>query len=113
MKLKKPRNEFEKSGFDFLKKKRVPFGYEVIKIPYIIEGTYNPDFLLTKQNRIIEFKGQFRPEDKRKMAAVKKMHPELDIRFVFYSYNKRNIKWCDKLGFPWAIRTIPEDWIND
>ena len=112
MKLKQPRNKFEQSGFDFLKKKRVPFGYEVIKIPYIIEGTYNPDFYLHKLNRVIEFKGHFRPEDKRKMRAVKTLHPDIDLRIVFYKLKKDNIKWCERHGFPWAIGAIPEEWLK-
>ena len=84
IKKRAPRNRFEKSGYDFLKKKKVRFVYEGLKLPYLIEGTYNPDYLLQDLNRIIEFKGHFRPYDKRKMVAVKKMHPDLDIRFVFY-----------------------------
>lgn len=106
------RNNFEKSGYSFLKKKKVKFEYEGIKLPYILKGTYNPDFFLKDLNRIIEFKGQFRPEDKRKMVAVKQQYPDLDIRIVFYSFNKKYIKWCEKYGFPYAIKDIPEEWLH-
>ena len=61
----------------------------------------------------IEVKGYFRPEDKPKMKAVKASNPDLDIRFVLANNNKRDIAWCEKYGFPWAIRNIPEEWFKD
>lgn len=105
------RNNFEKSGYDFLKKKKVKFEYEGLRVSYKIEGTYCGDFYFPERNMVIEFKGHFRQEDKRKMVAVKAANPSLDIRFVFYSPNKKNIRWCEKYGFPYSIRTIPEEWL--
>ena len=46
------------------------------------------------------------------MAAVKKQHPDLDIRMVFYSRSKTNIRWAEKYGFPYAIGKIPEEWLT-
>ena len=54
------------------------------------------------------------------MLAVKKQHPELDIRFIFQRNNtltKRSKTtygdWCDKHGFLWCIYpNLPEDWLN-
>lgn len=88
--------------------------YESEKIPYLISGHYIPDFVLTtKLGKIyIETKGHFRPEAKRKMAAVKKLNPSLDIRILFYKYSKTNEKWCTKYGFPWAVHEIPEEWLQ-
>ncbi len=62
---------------------------------------------------IIEAKGHFRPEAMRKMVAVKRQHPLLDIRIVFYSKNKRYTKWAEKYGFPYAIGDIPDEWLAE
>jgi hypothetical protein len=59
----------------------------------------------------IEAKGHFRPEAKRKMVAVKKLHPAMDIRIVFYSFKTKDIRWAEKNGFPYSIGKIPEDWL--
>lgn len=105
------RNDFEKKGYSFLKKKKTDFKYESLKLLYTLESSYTPDFFSEKLKRVIEFKGHFRIEDKRKMLAVKKQYPELDFRIVFYSKSLKNIKWCEKHGFLWAIQDIPEDWL--
>jgi len=113
--MKKPRNKFELDGFKHLTKKKIKFEYEAQKIPYIFSGHYIPDFTIhkTRDTMLVEYKGYFRPEDKRKLAAVKKCHPALDIRIVFYSYNKASVRWADKHGFPWALKTIPDEWLKD
>jgi len=110
----KPRNKFETRVYSALTSSRVKFKYESEKIPYLISGHYIPDFVLnTKQGKIyIETKGHFRPEAKRKMAAVKKLNPSLDIRILFYSYNKSYVKWCTKHGFQYAIGELPEEWLQ-
>ncbi len=110
----KPRNKFETRISNELTKAKVKFNYESEKIPYLISGHYIPDFIVTtKSGKIyIETKGHFRPEAKRKMAAVKKLNPHLDIRIVFYSFNKQYAKWAEKHGFKYAIGTIPEDWLR-
>lgn len=108
------RNKFEARIYASLKQKKIKFKYESEKISYLISGHYIPDFVLTtKTSKIyIETKGHFRPEAKRKMTAVKKLHPTLDIRILFYSYSKSSVKWCDKHGFPYAIGDIPDDWLS-
>src|SRR5258705_10719241 len=112
--MKSPRNKFEARIYASLKNKKIKFKYEGEKIPYLISGHYIPDFVLsTRTGKIyIETKGHFRPEAKRKMAAVKKLNPHLDIRILFYSYNKSSVKWCLKNGFQYAISDIPEDWLT-
>lgn len=108
------RNNFEKRIEKSLKKAKIKFSYETEKIPYTISGHYIPDFILTTPSGKIylETKGHFRPEAKRKMAAVKKLHPELDIRILFYSSKAKDIKWSERHGFPYAIGNIPEEWLN-
>lgn len=84
----------------------------------MIHGNYIPDFILSRKDFTgkkiyIEAKGHFRPEAKRKMVAVKKLHPDLDIRFVFYSRKVSDIRFAEKHGFPYAIGSIPEEWVEE
>lgn len=59
----------------------------------------------------IETKGYFRPEAKRKLVAVKKLHPAIDIRILFYAYKPKDIRWAERNGFVWAVETIPQEWL--
>lgn len=110
----KVRNKFEKRILTQLKRARVSFTYESEKIPYVLAGHYIPDFIiLTSTGKIyVEAKGYLRPEHKRKLVAVKKQHPNIDLRILFYSSNKKYIKWAEKTGFKYAIETIPKDWLK-
>lgn len=111
--MKKPRNKFEISLHRQLKKAKASFKYESEKIPYYFSGHYIPDFVIDTQvgKVYVEAKGYFRPEHKRKMVAVKKLHPTMDIRIVFYAFRKKDIAWAEKHGFPWAIAKIPVEWL--
>ena len=89
--------------------------YESEKLAYTLHKKYIPDFIFEwsdGRKLYVEVKGYFRPEDKPKMKAVKASNPELDIRFVLANGNKRDTDWCDKYGFPYAIRNIPEAWFD-
>ena len=95
---------------------KAKFKYESERIPYILARHYIPDFCITLPSGdilYIECKGYFRPEDKAKLTAVKKLHPTMDIRILFYSENKKSIKWCEKNRIPWAIEKIPKEWITE
>ena len=67
-----------------LKKLSVPVKYEELKIKYEVHDfrTYTPDFELPN-GIIIETKGRFVLDDRKKHLLIKKQHPDLDIRFVF------------------------------
>ena len=108
------RNKFETRIYQQLKNAKVPFKYESERIPYVIASHYIPDFILsTRLGKVyVEAKGYLRPEHKRKMVAVKRQHPELDIRILFYSRNKNFIKWAEKNGFRYAIEKIPTEWLD-
>lgn len=104
-----------------LKSLSVPVKYEEMKIKYAINEvrTYTPDFELPN-GIIIETKGRFVVADRKKHLLIKKQHPDLDIRFVF-SNSKAKINkgskttygmWCDKHGFLYADKLIPEEWIK-
>lgn len=112
--MKKTRNKFETKLLHQLKQSKLKVEYESEKIPYYIAGHYIPDYVIhTPTGKIyIEAKGHFRPEAKRKMVAVKKQHPELDIRFVFYRYSGVYVRWADKYGFKYAIGDIPDEWLK-
>lgn len=114
MSYKIPRNKFEHKVYRQIRRSRLTFKYESERIPYVLAKHYIPDFVITTPTGklYVECKGYLRPEHKAKMAAVRKQHPELDIRIVFYSINKRYIKWADKIGIKWAIGTIPEEWLK-
>lgn len=109
----KTKNKFELKIYKQLQRSSQSFKYESEKLPYLFTGHYIPDFVVvTPLGKIyIETKGYLRPEHKRKMVAVKKLHPTLDIRIVFYAKKIKDIKWAEKYGFPWAIDTIPEEWL--
>ena len=100
--------------------KGIKVEYETEQVSYIIpasEHTYHPDFRLPNGIRI-ETKGRFVLADRKKHLLVKEQHPELDIRFVFTnSKNKISKKskttyamWCEKHGFKYADKEIPEEW---
>lgn len=116
-KKKTTRNKFESGIQKQLKKKfkKVKVLYEAVKIPYTIEGNYIPDFILESKLKTIyiETKGHFRPEAKRKMVAVKRQHPHLDIRIIFYSKKLRDIRWAERYGFPYAIGDVPQEWVEE
>ena len=96
--------------------------YESFKIDWedIRYRKYTPDFLLPN-GIIIETKGLFTAEDRRKHLLVKKQNPVLDIRFVFESSKRRISKvskttygmWCEKHGFLYADKLVPEDWLRE
>ena len=114
------RSGLEKNVDDFLSSTGLEYEYERKKIPYVLTCNYTPDFIL-KNGVMLEAKGHLSPDDRRKMLAVKKQHPELDIRFVFQApYNKiykgsrtTYAKWAEKHGFPWThFKSIPLEWLN-
>ena len=104
-----------------LKERGVAFEYETMKIKWVLHRnkSYTPDFILPN-GVIIESKGKFVVDDRMKHLEIKKQHPELDIRFVFSnSRNKINkgskttyAMWCDKYGFKYADKEIPEKWLK-
>tara|TARA_Y100000593_G_scaffold52128_1_gene97928 strand:+ start:188 stop:496 length:309 start_codon:yes stop_codon:yes gene_type:complete len=97
----------------------VSYEYESEKIPYVIQHHYTPDFVLPN-HVYLEAKGYWAPEDRRKILAVKKDNPDMDLRMVFQSpYNtisKRSkttyAQWCEKHEIPWThFHDIPLDWL--
>jgi hypothetical protein len=114
----KYRSKLEDRIIEELKKKKVKFKYESIKIKYQKKpSTYTPDILLDN-GTVVEIKGFFDSEDRAKHLLVKEQHPDIEIRFVFQKASTKIRKgsktsygdWCDKNGFIYAEGTIPEEW---
>jgi hypothetical protein len=116
------RSGLEEEATAFLTPRQKIVKYEQLKIEWedLRYRKYTPDFELDN-GIIVETKGFFDSEDRRKHLAIKSQHPELDIRFVFSNANAklykgaktRYFEWCDKNGFLWAHRTIPEVWLTE
>ena len=108
------RSLFEREVSKQLKRrKNVKVSYESHSISYSIPRVYHPDFVVVLKNGrtiFVEAKGYFRQEDKVKMKFVKICNPTLDIRLIFPRANKRDIAWCEKNGFPYAVGSFPKDW---
>lgn len=102
----------------------VEFEYERNRIPYMSlprKKRYTPDFWLAN-GIILEVKGHFKTSNRRKLKAVRKRYPDLDIRLVFSrasnTLGSRSSttygQWCDRHGFPWSDDGfIPHDWIQE
>lgn len=112
------RSGFERTLDVQLKQSGIVYEYESLKIPYTIAGNYNPDWTL-ENGIILEAKGVLDRQSKQKMVAVKRQHPELDIRFVFMDSDKRipggkqtHGEWAKRHGFPFASGRIPDEWLN-
>lgn len=96
--------------------------FETIKLPFVEhkDRKYTPDFPVTNKI-IIETKGRFLTADRMKMLEVKKQYPNIDFRFVFNNSKAKISKvsqttygrWCEKNGFKYADKVIPQEWIKE
>lgn len=104
--MPKYRNNFEaKIG------KTLPqnFAYEAIKLPYQLTCNYLPDWVDTANKEIIEGKGLFTAEDRRKHKAIKSQYPDWNVTIVFQNPDRKLTKtsstsysdWCVKNGIAW------------
>ena len=115
----KYRSNLEKNIADLLEGLGVSFMYESEKLSYTIEHNYTPDFVLPNYT-YLEAKGYWAAEDRRKILAVKRDNPDVDLRMIFQSpYNTISKKtkttyaqWCDKHDIPWtSYKDIPIEWL--
>ena len=118
-KTSKFRSGLEEQVAKLLEGLGVTYEYESTRVPYTIQHHYSPDFILPN-HVLLETKGYWDAKDRRKILAVKKDNPYLDLRMVFQSpYNKINknskttyAKWCEKHDIPWtSYHNIPLDWL--
>ena len=117
------RSGFEHTVSKELTEAKVKFEYETTVISYIkpeTNHTYTIDFTLPN-GILVETKGRWVLEDRKKHLLIKKQHPELDIRFVFMNSNGKIRKgskttyanFCDKHDIIWAAKSIPQEWYNE
>lgn len=97
--------------------------YELHYLKYTVpasEHKYTPDFILPN-GIIIESKGVWDAEDRKKHLLIKSQHPDLDIRFVFsrskspiYKGSKTTYaSFCEAHGIKYADKWIPEEWFKE
>ena len=100
--------------------------YETDRVEYEVpkrKAKYTPDFKLPKQGGFfyVETKGIWDVADRQKHLLIKEQQPDLDIRFVFSNANSKLYKgskttyasYCEKQGFMYAHKTIPEEWLTE
>ena len=118
-KTSKFRSKLEEKVAILLQELGISYEYESTKVPYIIQHHYTPDFALPNYT-YLETKGYWDAADRRKILAVKKANPEIDLRMVFQApYNTISKKskttyamWCEKHDIPWtSYHDIPLDWL--
>lgn len=113
------RSKLEEKVADLLVELGVKYEYETTKVPYVIEHIYTPDFILPN-GVVLECKGYWDSDDRRKIKAVKTLNPDLDLRMVFQSpfntISKKSkttyAKWCERHDIPWtSFHNIPLKWL--
>lgn len=110
--------EIKDQGLDVL--------FETDKLSYIVphrNSTYTPDFRLPKKDGFwyLETKGRFTTSDRAKHLLIQGQKPDIDIRFLFqnsrakiYKGSKTRLQdWCDKHGFLWCHKKLPQAWIDE
>lgn len=107
----------------FLEEAGSEFHYEEDTLPYVVPAqihTYTPDFKLPN-GIIVETKGRWTSDDRKKMGLVIEQHPNKDIRMLFAIDNKlsprsrtRYSDWCAKRSIKYAVgTTVPLEWLEE
>ncbi len=113
------RSKLEENVAKLLDQLGASYEYETHKVAYTIMHHYNPDFILPN-GIMLEAKGYWDSEDRRKILAVVRDNPDIDLRMVFQApFNKISKKskttyaqWCEKHDIKWAaVHAIPIDWL--
>lgn len=114
--IKKRKKVYRRSGFEDdveakLKSLNIKYEYETVKLTYTIpesKHVYTPDFIL--DGVILETKGRYDLDDRKKMLLVTKQNPDKRIVMVFQNPNTKLTKkskttyatWCEKNGIEWC-----------
>ena len=116
------RSGFEKKVADSLTLSGVDYGYETIKLKYVIPESshvYTPDLILTN-GIICELKGYFDITSRKKMLLVIEQN-KLDIRLIFMNPKTKLNKgsktdysmWCDKHNIKWGVQADILKWAKE
>ncbi len=106
-----------------LQRRGCDFDYEQHTLRYNVPSRisrYTPDFVLPN-GIVVESKGLWDAEDRKKIALVREQFPRLDLRMVFSNPNAKITKAskttysmvCAKLGIPCAAKDIPSSWLEE
>ena len=118
------RSGAEKTMAECLTAADVPFDFEPHYVPYVWLETkkYLPDFVLESSGIILEVKGRFKLEDRKKHLFLRKSNPDIDIRFVFTNSRSKLYKgakstygdWCKKNNFLYCDLKdgVPQKWLD-
>lgn len=105
----KYKSKFEGKVADALESKGKAIEYEVSTLPYRLDLLYKPDWKVDN-SYYIEAKGLFDYTERRKMLAVIRDNPHIDVRMCFMRDNKlrRNTEtrysdWCKSHGIRYSI----------
>ena len=127
MKRKKYKHEYktnsEYEAAQQLHKLKIAFEYEKDTLPYEWreDKKYTPDFFLPN-GVVLEVKGRFMAEDRKKHLFIRSQYPDLDIRCVFANPYRQLYKggkmtyadWCNKYGYQFCKLNegIPQEWLD-
>lgn len=110
-----------------LKRNGIPFKYEEDTLTYqYAPQKYTADFQIAQGNTkiLLEYKGKLDGPTRKKMRAVKKSNPDVDLRIVFEKPNNklyhgskmRYWQWAERYGFKWydyrEVKKIRKDLTN-
>src|SRR5574343_1518953 len=84
------RSKFESNVAKLFRKERIKFEYEVDSIPYKVEEVRNyiPDFRIAN-GVIVEAKGRFTAQDRKKHLLLKKQYPDMKLIILFMNSRVR------------------------
>jgi hypothetical protein len=116
------RSKFESEVAKYLDEHGMGYRFEHSIVTFVqpaVTRKYIPDFELAN-GIIVEAKGRWTVHDRKKIVLVREQNPKLDLRMLFqrdHFLNKgsktRYSAWCEKRGIPYAIGTIPIEWLEE
>ena len=117
-----PRNSFErvldKAFHSLSNEMKFDYKYEPETFSVKVDVTYKPDFIAeTKVGKVIvEGKGYFRDEDRKKVLAFTQQYPDYKYHIVFerdnaiYKGSKYKYSdWCIKHGISYSVKSLPKE----
>jgi len=121
---RKLRSGYERKVRKSLEDSKVKYTYESLVIKYVVPETkrsYTPDFILDN-GVIVEAKGYWDADSRRKMALVVEQNPHLKIKMLLQRDNTISKKsktkyseWAKARGIDCAVSpagNIPEEWLK-
>ena len=117
------RSGLELSNADMLKSLGIEPHYEEYYLNYTVPESkhkYTPDFILPN-GIIIETKGIWDSDDRKKHLLIREQYPNLDIRFVFSRAKTKLYKgskttygdFCNKNNIKYSEKMIPKEWLEE